>query len=197
MSLFKMRNPFKHIFSKKNISEEMPNDATNNIINTIETNVTKAIETTNTKEIEVKKMAIINWEDTTPFTPPITGGQVIKVYDGDTFTLAGHLPMNNSPLFRFSIRLNGIDAPEIKGKTSEEITVANEAKNALTNLILHKEIILKNIGIEKYGRILADVYLDDLHVNDWLIRERYAVKYDGKTKKIPTSWLKYRLTGEF
>jgi endonuclease YncB( thermonuclease family) len=192
MSLFKMRNPFKQFFSKNN-SEEISNDTTNNIINT------KAIETNNiieTKEIEVKKMDIINWEDTTPFTPPITGGQVIKVYDGDTFTLAGHLPMNNSPLFRFSIRLNGIDAPEIKGKTEEEITVANEAKNALTNLILHKEIILKNIGIEKYGRILADVYLDDLHVNDWLIRERYAVKYDGKTKKIPASWLKYRLTGE-
>lgn len=197
MSLFKMRNPFKYLFSKKNNSEEISNDTTKNIINTkaIETNVTK--ETTNTKEIEVKKMDIINWEDTTPFTPPITGGQVIKVYDGDTFTLAAHLPMNNSPLFRFSIRLNGIDAPEIKGKTEEEITVANEAKNALTNLILHKEIILKNIGIEKYGRILADVYLDDLHVNDWLIRERYAVKYDGKTKKIPASWLKYRLTGEF
>jgi endonuclease YncB( thermonuclease family) len=52
------------------------------------------------------------------------------------------------------------------------------------------------VSTEKYGRILADVYLDDLCVNDWLIKEHYAVKYDGGTKIPPESWLKYRLTGD-
>ncbi len=52
---------------------------------------------------------------------------------------------------------------------------------------------LENIQSEKYGRILADVYVGDIHVNDLLIKERYAVKYDGGTKKKPESWTKYRL----
>jgi micrococcal nuclease len=141
-----------------------------------------------------KNNRIINWEDTTAFTAPITGGQVIKVYDGDSITIASYLPMNNSPLFRFSVRLNGIDTPEIKGKNDDEKAAAKEARDVLSNLILHKDVTLKNVGTEKYGRILADVYLDDLCVNDWLIQEKYAVKYDGGTKKTPESWLKYRLS---
>ena len=111
------------------------------------------------KEKEIKEKRIIKWEDTTAFTMPITGGQVIKVYDGDSITIAAHLPIENSPLFRFSVRLNGIDTPEIKGKNEDEKAAAKEA---ISNLILHKEVILKNVGTEKYGRILADVYLDDL-----------------------------------
>jgi endonuclease YncB( thermonuclease family) len=148
------------------------------------------------KELETQKTRIIKWEDTTAFTMPITGGQVIKVYDGDSITIAAHLPIEKSPLFRFSVRLNGIDTPEIKGKNEDEKAAAKVARDALSNLILHKEIILKNVGTEKYGRILADVYLDDLCINDWLIKENYAVKYNGGTKISPTSWLKYRLTGE-
>jgi endonuclease YncB( thermonuclease family) len=137
----------------------------------------------------------IKWEDTTEFIIPITGGQVIKVYDGDSITIASRLPIDNSPLYRFSVRLNGIDTPEIKGKNEDEKIAALGARDALSQLILHKTIVLKNVGTEKYGRILADVYLDNLHVNDWLIREKYAVKYDGGTKNSPASWLKYKLTG--
>ena len=200
MSLFKIGNPLKYIFSPKSSNKtEIINEINTKQIKNQETQSKETEKTEKTekiKEIEVKKTRIIKWEDTTAFAPPITGGQVIKVYDGDSITIAGYLPMNNSPLFRFSVRLNGIDTPEIKGKTEEEITVAKEARDALSNLIMHKEVTLKNIGIEKYGRILADVYLDELCINDWLIKERYAVKYNGGTKIPPKSWLKYRLTGE-
>jgi len=43
---------------------------------------------------------LIKWEDTTPFVFPISGGQVIKVYDGDTITIASKLPYDSSPLYR-------------------------------------------------------------------------------------------------
>ena len=66
---------------------------------------------------------------------------------------------------------------------------------AFSNLILNKYITLANIQTEKYGRILADVYVGGLHVNEWLVSEKYAVKYDGGTKKSPESWLKYRTSG--
>ena len=139
----------------------------------------------------------IKWEDTVEFTFPIEGGRVIKVYDGDTITIASKLPFNDSPLYRLSVRLNGIDTPEIKGKTEDEKLAAKQTRDALADLILNKYVTLKNIQSEKYGRILADVYFGDLHLNEWLIKEKYAVKYDGGTKKSPTSWLKYRVSGEY
>ena len=136
----------------------------------------------------------ITWQDTVEFTFPIEGGRVIKVYDGDTITIAAKLPFDNSPLYRLSVRLNGIDTPEIKGKTDDEKIAAKQVKDALSNLILNKRVSLKNIQTEKYGRILADVYIGELHINQWLITEKYAVKYDGGTKKSPESWLKYRIS---
>jgi endonuclease YncB( thermonuclease family) len=140
----------------------------------------------------------INWEDTIEFTFPIEGGRVIKVYDGDTITIASKLPFKTSPVYRFPVRLNGIDAPEIKGKNilEEEKTAAEESKKYLSNLILNKYIILKNIKNEKYGRILADVYLNDININEEMLKNRYAVNYDGGTKNKPVSWLKYKITGE-
>lgn len=139
----------------------------------------------------------IQWDETVPFTFPITGGQVIKVYDADTITIASKLPYDSSPLYRLSVRLTGIDTPEIKGKgvTEEEKQVAAEARDFVSNLVLHKHVRLENIESEKYGRILADVYIEDIYLNELLIKERYAVKYDGGTKVKPTSWVQYRKGG--
>ena len=120
------------------------------------------------------------------FVPPITEGEVIHVYDGDTITIVSKLPYDASPLYRFAVRLAGIDTAEIKGKTDRERELAQEAKRALQKLILNKVIALKNLKNEKYGRVLADVYLGDLHVNQWLLDNKYAVQYSGGTK---TNWV--------
>jgi endonuclease YncB( thermonuclease family) len=139
---------------------------------------------------------IIKWEDTVEFKFPIYSGNVIKVYDGDTITIAAKMPYDNSPLYRFPVRLNGIDTPEIKGKNEDEKSVAKLARDFVSSMILHKIVNLENIQNDKYGRILADVYLDGTHINSLLINERFAVKYTGGTKKSPLSWNKYKLTGE-
>jgi len=138
----------------------------------------------------------IIWKDTIQFTPPIEKGIVIKVYDGDTITIASKLPYENSPLYRFSVRLNGIDCPEIKGKDEYEKQCSQLAKQELSDLILNKIITLKNIQTEKYGRILADVYLDELHLNRYMLDKRLAVFYDGGTKIIPKNWMDYYSKGE-
>ena len=142
----------------------------------------------------------IKWEDTIEFTFPIKGGRVIKVYDADTITIATKMPYKDceSPLYRFSVRLNGIDTPEIKGNgvSAEEKEAAKKARDFVSNLILNKYVKLENIQREKYGRILADVYIGDIHLNKLLIDEKYAVGYDGGTKHKPSSWLKYKMTGE-
>jgi len=131
----------------------------------------------------------IQWRETIPFIPPIESGQVIKVYDGDTITIATRLPYKDSPLYRFPIRLKGIDSAEIKSKNINEKKNAMISRDVLTELILHKTVLIKNIENEKYGRILADVYLGEICVNDWMIEKGYAVKYDGGTKQIPTAWI--------
>ena len=120
------------------------------------------------------------------FVPPITEGEVISVYDGDTITIVSKLPYDASPLYRFLVRLAGIDCAEIKGKTEKERELAQAAKNALQKLTLNKVVSLKNLKNEKYGRVLADVYLGDLHVNQWLLDNKYAVQYSGGTK---TNWV--------
>ena len=130
----------------------------------------------------------ILYENTIPFVPPIQYGKVIKVYDGDTFTIAAKLPNTDSPVYRFSVRLNGIDTPEIHGKTMHEKELAIAARDALHKLIYGKIINLQHVATEKYGRILADVYVDNIHVNDWLIQNKYAVPYDGGTKNRPNDW---------
>ena len=129
-------------------------------------------------------MQNITWDDTIEFTYPITSGHVIKVYDGDTITIASKMPYENSSLFRFNVRLNGIDTPEIKSKHKSEKSLAILARDSLSQLIMNKNVTLQNVKNEKYGRILADVYLDDLHINKWMIDQQFAVEYDGKTKKI-------------
>jgi endonuclease YncB( thermonuclease family) len=138
----------------------------------------------------------IDWKNTIEFVPPVEKGIVIKVYDGDTITVASKLPYPSSPLYRFSVRLNGIDCPEIKGKDENEKKCAQIAKQEMSDLILNKIVSLKNVQTEKYGRILADVYIGDLHVNKHLIEKRLAISYDGGTKISPTNWMDYYCEGK-
>jgi endonuclease YncB( thermonuclease family) len=134
------------------------------------------------------------WADTIPFVPPIGAGLVIKVYDGDTITIAARLPYPGSPLYRFPVRLSGIDSPELRGKSPAEKAAAVVARDALSAQVLGRVVELRNTGCEKYGRLLADVYLGaspaaaesgpqtPLHINLWMLENGYAVPYDGGKK---------------
>jgi len=98
------------------------------------------------------------------------------------------LPNNDLPIYRFSVRLRGIDSAEIKGKTIAEKQIAMHSRDELHKLIFGKIVHLKEIATEKYGRILADVYLEDLHINKWMLDNKLAVPYDGGTKIRPDEW---------
>ena len=89
------------------------------------------------------------------------------------------------------------EGTEMKGKdvSDDEKEAAKAAREFVYKLVFNKFVRLENIESEKYGRILADVYIGDIHLNELLLKERYAVKYDGGTKKKPISWLKYKADG--
>ncbi len=123
------------------------------------------------------------WSECKPFVPPLTTGVVIKVYDGDTFTLASKLPFETSPLYRFPIRIRGIDAPEMRSKNPRERSRAQTAQQALEKRIHKKTVLLRNLGTEKYGRVLADVFLDECDIGQFMISSGFATPYDGKKKQ--------------
>ncbi len=92
-------------------------------------------------------------------------GKVIKITDGDTFTI---LLDNKSTL---KIRMNGIDAPEKKQddyKTS---------KQYLGKLLFGKRVKIISISVDKYKRTLADVYYNEDWINLKMIANGYAWHY--------------------
>lgn len=131
-----------------------------------------------------------------PFVPPLKEGIVIKVYDGDTITIVSKLPYDSSPLYKFSVRINNIDCPEIKGSNDNEKKCAKIAKQRVSDLILNRRVELRNVGSEKYGRVLADVLIDGQDIGTMLINERLALGYNGGTKIRPINWLKYYESGD-
>ncbi len=85
---------------------------------------------------------------------------VERVIDGDTIeTDIG------------TVRLLGINAPE-KGEPYYQ-----DAKNFLSSMVKGKNIILSGSKRDKYGRLLADVYVGSLYVNLELVRQGYAAAY--------------------
>lgn len=137
----------------------------------------------------------IDFKDTVPFVPPVHGGYVVKVYDGDTITIATKLPIipvDQQPVYRFSVRLNGIDTPEMKGSDDEEKECARRAKEFMIENVMNKQVKLEDVQLEKYGRLLATVISpDNKNMNELMVQKRYAVKYDGGTKICPKSWQRY------
>ena len=138
----------------------------------------------------------IKYKETIPFIPPVTGGKVIKVYDGDTITIASKMPWDNSPYYRFSVRINGIDCPEIKGKTENEKQCAILAREHVDHLVNGKIVHLENVSLEKYGRILADVFIEGVNIGQSLLEKRLAVSYDGGKKHCPDDWMEYFMKKE-
>ena len=149
--------------------------------------------------ISSQKHYNIKYKDTKTFIPPITSGTVIKVYDGDTITIASTLPFRDKrkTLYRFSIRLRDIDSPELRTSCAEEKEVAQLAQKTLSNLCLGQQVALQDVTTEKYGRILANVILKPVNINlsQYMLQQRLAVCYNGGTKVSPISWKNYHENG--
>ena len=79
----------------------------------------------------------------------------------------------------------------MKTHNESEKTLAVMAKNRVIELIYKKKVILKDVKMEKYGRLLANVYYNNTCINQLLIKERLALKYHGGKKTIPKDWMKF------
>jgi len=73
-------------------------------------------------------------------------------------------------------------------KNSEEREMAELAKKYIQDRIEYKFVELQNVKLDKYGRLLAEVFCNGDNINQELIDKHLAVEYDGGTKKPPSSW---------
>lgn len=101
---------------------------------------------------------------------------VVKVIDGDTIKLA-----NGE-----RVRYIGIDTPETKHPKKVVQYFGKEAYEANKKLVEGKKVKLE-FDVQKrdkYGRLLAYVYVNDIFVNAWLVENgyAYAVTYPPNVK---------------
>jgi endonuclease YncB( thermonuclease family) len=105
-------------------------------------------------------------------------------YDGDTCTVS--LAANIPALFgdHITVRLSGIDTPEIQGMCKEEKDLAKKAQALTQRLMVQAvKIELAEPRRDKYFRILAKVMADGQEVAQELVKAGFAVPYDGGKKK--------------
>ncbi|MFC2024418.1 thermonuclease family protein [Chloroflexota bacterium] len=65
------------------------------------------------------------------------------------------------------IRLARVNAPRI------EIPQGQKSKKVLSSLILQKAITYEVVATDAYGQIVAEVWVDTMNVNDYMIAEGY------------------------
>ena len=91
-------------------------------------------------------------------------GQVIDVLDGDTVKL-------RSDWHIYKIRLAGIDAPE------KQQAYGVQSKIYLKHLIVDKDVLVKVVSCDQYGRYVGKIYLGGKDINGEMIRSGYAWHY--------------------
>ena len=102
---------------------------------------------------------------------------VLRVYDGDTMTVdARPWPGQTN---RVSVRVNGVDTPEIRGKCQGEKDQAVAARDFVRARV-KGGVRLRNVHLGKYaGRVVADVEINGQNLADLLVAAGLARRYDG------------------
>lgn len=86
--------------------------------------------------------------------------RVERVIDGDTFV--AEILVWPGHTVRVTVRIRGIDAPEMRGRCPAEKAAARRARAALARLLGKAPVMVGNVGGGKYyGRVLADVTAAD------------------------------------
>ena len=109
---------------------------------------------------------------------------VLRCYDGDTCTvrLANDHRALPAIFHTMSVRVKGIDTPEIRGACPEEIRRALLAKHAATAFVVGKQVMLTDVKEDKYFRLVANMVTDEGDLAEHLLELGHAIRYDGGRK---------------
>ena len=106
-----------------------------------------------------------------------------RVVDGDT--IDADIDLGFDITIKKRIRLAGINAPESRTRDLEEKKLGLASKERLITLLDRGSLQVESKEVGKYGRVLGHltVFPDNLDlpidVNETLVNEGYATKYDG------------------
>lgn len=103
-------------------------------------------------------------------------------YDGDTiqFSIPDVHPLLGQ---KISVRVLGLDTPEVKGKQPCEKEAARTAQRLVESILKNAKVInIEEASRDKYFRILGKVIADGQSVTDILLKNKLAYSYYGKTK---------------
>lgn len=102
---------------------------------------------------------------------------VERVIDGDTIVLV--IDKGFYDFSKKSVRLFGINTPELRSSNPEEKKKAKEAKSFLEGILtVGTKVIIKSKELDKYGRPIAVIYLDDVNINEVLLNSGHAKAYE-------------------
>ena len=108
----------------------------------------------------------------------VYAARCVQVIDGDTLDL--DIDLGFHVTLRQRVRLRGIDTPELRGKEKDRAVAARTEVTIWTDgveLLIRTELD----KADKYGRMLADVWVDGLatSLSDHLVGRGLARRYDG------------------
>lgn len=103
--------------------------------------------------------------------------KLIKIIDGDTIDVKIDLGFGIS--LKKRVRLFGINAPETRSKDLDEKKAGLASKRRLEAVLEASggKFILKSKGVGKFGRCLGEILVDNVNINQLLIKEGLAEVY--------------------
>jgi micrococcal nuclease len=103
--------------------------------------------------------------------------KLIKIIDGDTIDAEIDLGFKIS--VRKRIRFLGINAPETRTRDLEEKQAGLKTKSRLETLFDASKGVftLKSHGVGKFGRVLGEIFIENININELLLKEGLASKY--------------------
>lgn len=126
-----------------------------------------------------RRLDDICYKDCKEYFQKIETGKIVKVYDGDSVTIATFI--DDTP-YKFSVRMLGYDCAEMRSKDETEKRVAHLAQEDLSAMIIGQYVtVTKNEGADKYGRLLLTLDHNGTDVNEYM-KKKWGVEYDGGHK---------------
>jgi len=111
--------------------------------------------------------------------------KVERVVDGDTCDVVMDLGFNI--LHKCRVRLYGIDTPESRTRNLDEKARGKLASAFLKNAIDYGEKVVIQTKLKdskgKFGRVLGNVIVDGININQSMIDNYHAAAYFGQSKE--------------
>ncbi len=104
--------------------------------------------------------------------------EVVAVVDGDTLDVRARVWLGQQVSVR--VRIDGIDAPELRGRCTAERTAATAARAELSRRTLGRLVQLWDVRWDKYGgRVLARVTDAEGDVAQQALADGWVRAYEG------------------